>query len=116
MRALLDQPTTRAVVGETGFALLQIIVPEAELLTLAVEPDQRRHGLGRALLQQAMQDAARSGADTIVLEVDAGNAPALTLYDSEGFQRIAVRQDYYRHADGRRSDAIVMSRALNQGT
>lgn len=114
--ALLAKPTTIPVTSSHGFALLQIIAPEAELLTIAVPPADRRKGHGRTLLSQTLRTAAAAGAETLFLEVDANNQAACALYLAAGFVQTGTRRNYYAHDDGGRSDAILMSRALEPGT
>ncbi len=116
LETLLAKPTTRAVASDHGFALLQVIAPEAELLTIAILPADRRKGHGRALLNQTLQAAAAAGAETLFLEVDAANQAACALYLAAGFIQTGTRRNYYPHDDGGRSDAILMSRALEPGT
>lgn len=52
---------------------------------LWVAPDQRRRGLARALLAEAVDWSASLGATTAYLQVARDNSPALTLYASLGF-------------------------------
>ena len=47
---------------EDGFGLWRTVADEAELLTIAVQSDRRRHGLGRALLAAVVGQARRGGA------------------------------------------------------
>ncbi len=107
--ALLSRPTTLCVTSDAGFALLQIIPPEAEILTIAIAHDARGRGHGRALLGQALLAASAKGCDTVFLEVDARNAPALALYRRAGFTQTGLRPSYYAHPDGNRSDALTMT-------
>lgn len=51
-----------------GFALGRAVAGEAEVLTLAVRPEARRAGLGRALMQALMGEAVRRGATELFLE------------------------------------------------
>lgn len=92
-----------------GLVLARHVADEAEILTLAVIPQARRTGLGRALLSAAMAEAARHGAATMFLEVSVGNAAARALYDGAGFVEIGRRPHYY--ADG--SDAVALRRMLS---
>jgi ribosomal-protein-alanine N-acetyltransferase len=94
--------------GDVGFALLQCVVPEAELLSIGTVPAARRSGLGRALLQRAAGELAATGADTMFLDVAADNAPALGLYRALGFGDMSSRKRYYPGA----IDAIVMRAGL----
>ena len=101
-----------AVPRADGFALVRVIADEAELLTLAVAPEARRQGIGRAMLAEALDRAARRGAVTMHLEVAADNTPALALYDRAGFARTGRRPGYYRSPVGQRTDALLLARAL----
>jgi ribosomal-protein-alanine N-acetyltransferase len=110
--ALLVNPTTHAATSDHGFALLQIIAPEAELVTISILPAARGQGHGRTLLGQALLAAATKGADTMFLEVDATNTPALALYESVGFSETGRRTAYYAHEDTPPTDAIMMTATL----
>lgn len=93
---------------DIGFALLQCVPPESELLSIGVVPESRRDGIGRALLARAAGDLLAVGAETMFLDVAADNQPAIALYRSRGFGDMSRRARYYR--DG--VDAIVMRAAL----
>lgn len=99
-----------------AYGVLMLGPGEAQLLNLSVVPDARREGLGRALLGQFTADAERLGAEQMFLEVRVSNAPAIALYESEGFVPIARRVAYYPPAPqtGFREDALVMRRPLGQ--
>ena len=85
-----------------GFLAVRELGPgEREILNLAVDPAERRKGLARGLLRDALGRA--NGA--WFLEVRASNAAAIQLYESAGFQRAGRRPDYY---DNPAEDAIVM--------
>jgi ribosomal-protein-alanine N-acetyltransferase len=78
---------------------------DADIQTIAVAPDARRHGLGRALMNALTAEARERGARQLFLEVRADNPGAQTLYDSLGFEPIGVRRGYYQPDN---VDAIVM--------
>ncbi len=94
-----------------GAVLARGAADEAEVLTIAVLPSERQRGLGRLLLTAAMETAARSGAETMFLEVSTVNIAARGLYDSAGFTPAGLRRRYY--ADG--SDALVLRRRITSG-
>lgn len=95
------------------FGVLMLAPGEAQVLNLSVVPDARRQGLGRALLRQLVEIAARAGAEQCFLEVRVSNAPALALYAQEGFVPVARRDAYYpATATTPREDALVLRREL----
>ena len=60
---------------------------KALVVGMFVVPDRRGTGVGRALLDGAVQHAlARGGIRTLVLTVTEGNVAATALYESFGFE------------------------------
>ncbi|YCI82159.1 ribosomal protein S18-alanine N-acetyltransferase [Enterobacteriaceae bacterium] len=94
-----------------AFAITQVVLDEATLFNIAVDPAYQRRGLGRALLEQLITQLEQRDVFTLWLEVRASNAPAIALYESLGFNEATVRRNYYPTADGR-EDAIVMALPL----
>lgn len=112
--AMLERPVIRAVVlAQQGFALLQLLPPEAELLTIALAPEAQGQGHGTALLALAMEAARSAGARQMFLEVAADNAPALALYTRAGFARTGLRRGYYARAGSAAVDALMLGCALD---
>ena len=68
--------------------------------------------MGRALLSENLRQAANAGAKAMFLEVATDNAPALALYERFGFVQVGERAGYHRRADGPRTAALVMRKAL----
>ncbi len=101
-----------AVVGGrlVGYAISLTVADVVDLQRIGVTRDARRHGLGSRLLAVLVGRAVGAGCVRMVLEVDAGNEPASTLYLRHGFAEVARRSRYY--PDG--SDAIVMARDLTR--
>ena len=92
----------------TGMILCRTVADEAEILTVAVDPDLRRAGIGRALVAAAVGLARQRGALDIFLEVAIDNHGALRLYDEAGFAQAGLRRGYYDRGGGLRIDAVVM--------
>lgn len=105
------EPATSAAQNLLAFALGRVTLDEAELLTLAVDPDARRKGLGRAVLSAFETQASDRGATRAFLEVADTNQPARALYAASGWAMTGARPNYYRTTDGR-IDAILMGRSL----
>ena len=92
-----------------GHVVYWIVHDELHILNVAVHPEVRRRGLGRAFLERLMRVCARERLQYITLEVRVGNMAAIALYESFGFKRIGHRRRYY--ADNG-EDALVMARVL----
>lgn len=94
-----------------GFALIRTVIDEAELMLLAVAPELREQGIGRALLQNSIDLVTASGVTSYFLEVRSDN-PAIILYQNLGFSQVGVRRDYYRGLDGHHRDALTYRLSL----
>jgi [ribosomal protein S18]-alanine N-acetyltransferase len=103
-----DALILRALHGTQGFALARAVAGEAELLTIAVEPDCRRGGIGGQLLAQVTEQSRTKGAQVMFLEVAEGNAPAIALYTRAGFHLAGRRPRYYDD----RIDALIYRMVL----
>ncbi len=90
-----------------GHAVLMAALDEAHLLNITIDPAWRRQGLGRVLLQHAMDAARSQQVRTLFLEVRPSNRPAIELYEKTGFEAFALRKGYYPAQQGR-EDALVM--------
>jgi ribosomal-protein-alanine N-acetyltransferase len=89
-----------------GYAAYWLVVDEAHLSTLAVDPELRRQGIGERILRDAMLHAARNGADMMTLEVRVSNEAARRLYEKLGFRVVGRRPRYYKD---NLEDAILMT-------
>jgi ribosomal protein S18 acetylase RimI-like enzyme len=58
---------------------------ECYLAELYVVPEQRRRGVGRALMEAAVREAREHGANTMDIGVDEPDLAARRLYESMGF-------------------------------
>lgn len=78
---LLDgQPVAAALIARRGWT--------SRLAGMAVVPEARHRGVGRALMAQLLDEAKARGERTMVLEVIEQNAAAVRLYENCGFQKI----------------------------
>lgn len=97
-----------------GFAIARVLVDDAELLLIAVEPTHRRSGCATLLLNALIERLRANGKSPLHLEVRAGNHSAIAFYEARGFFRSGLRKNYY--PDGvlgnQREDAVLMQRAL----
>ncbi|MGL5456295.1 MAG: ribosomal protein S18-alanine N-acetyltransferase [Citrobacter telavivensis] len=91
-----------------AFAITQVVLDEATLFNIAVDPDFQHRGFGKALLEHLIDELEKRGVLTLWLEVRASNVAAIALYESLGFNEATIRRNYYPTADGR-EDAIIMA-------
>lgn len=113
-RALMRRGDARVIVAEVegrvvGYAAVWFTSGQAELGDLAVHPDHRRQGIGRALLADVLAASGRRGAGELFLQVRESNRGAMALYDEAGFRQVGRRPGYYRAPV---EDALVLSREI----
>lgn len=78
-----------------GFCTVWLVLDEVHINNLAVRPQLRGRGAGRALLIFVLRQAATLGARQATLEVRRSNAAALKLYGGLGFRVEGTRRNYY---------------------
>lgn len=92
-----------------GYVGSQSVPPEADVMNLAVAPESRKLGLGRALMCELMRRLRESGIDRLSLEVRESNFPALALYTKLGFFQVGKRPRYYVNPT---EDALILRKEL----
>lgn len=90
-----------------GFCILQPVLDEANLLLMAIHPDQQGKGLGYELLNDSIQQL-KNNPIQIFLEVRESNLAAIQLYEKTGFHQIDLRKNYYPKQDGSKEHAVIM--------
>ncbi|WP_062517613.1 ribosomal protein S18-alanine N-acetyltransferase [Demequina gelatinilytica] len=88
-----------------GYAVYGYDGDAFHLMNIAVVPQARGRGLGRALLEDFLGEARAEGVPDAWLEVAVDNAAALSLYRAHGFEDVRIRRRYYQ-PEG--TDALVM--------
>lgn len=111
--SLLADPQSFVLGTTDGIVLGRVIADEAELLTLAVNPDKRRRGIGLQLLLDYEMQAQSRGARLSFLEVAADNIAANALYLGHGYAVAGRRNSYYKTPEQQRIDALVLSKTLS---
>jgi [ribosomal protein S18]-alanine N-acetyltransferase len=89
-----------------GYIVARMGADELHINNVAVRDRYRGCGIGLKLLNSILTEGARSGAGRAYLELRAGNAAALALYEKCGFQVTARRARYYSEPT---EDALVMT-------
>ena len=92
-----------------GYGIMVVILDEAHILNICVDPAYQRRGYAQRILDQLMQLAVRHHASIVFLEVRPTNLAARHLYTRNGFSQIALRRGYYPAREGR-EDALVLSK------
>ncbi len=94
-----------------GVLCYRVMLPDVELMQIAVATGLRRHGLGGQLMAHCATQVRAAGATRIHLDVRADNSAAIRLYERYDFVIVGRRRAYYR--DG--ADALLMDRVLEGG-
>ena len=87
-----------------GYSITCLGRGRAELVSLAVDPRDRQHGIGQTLFEATLAVLRSLGVKEWWLMVGTDNDPAIRLYESNGFVRARRAKGYY----GARRDAWRM--------
>ena len=114
VRSELSNPLSLWLVAEEdgrviGYVGSQSVPPEADVMNLAVAPDCRKKGIGRALMTALIAQLRSRGVTALLLEVRVGNLPARCLYQSLGFVEAGRRPKYYVNPI---EDALILRKEL----
>jgi len=96
----------------SGYFVAMMGYEEVHLLTFAVTPDHQRRGHARMMLEALVAWSHEQNARSLWLELRVSNARAMHVYQTAGFQKIALRRSYYPTPDGLCEDAQVMCLTL----
>src|SRR5215472_19050456 len=94
-----------------GYAGLLAAGWQADVVTIAVAAGRWGQGIGSALLEALLDEAARRGCREVFLEVRTDNGRAQELYRRHRFTEIGIRRGYYQPSG---ADALVMRRSLSR--
>ena len=95
-----EAPPRVSLVAEDGGALLGFLIARAdledwEIENVVVAAERRRSGIGSALVEELLHQAATAKATSVLLEVRESNAAARRLYQRQGFHEVGRRHGYY---------------------
>lgn len=113
----LYNTTVSLVVAETedgfvlGYGVLGVILDEGCLEKIAVREEYRRQGVAQAVLGSYLR-YGRERLAYITLEVREDNAPAIALYEKNGFVPVGRRKNYYSEVH---KDAVLMTLEFQKG-
>lgn len=111
LAAELDEKTAVFLVaergGETaGYAGMHCVCGECYVDNIAVFPNFRRGGVGRALTEALIARARVKNAEFFSLEVRPSNTEAVALYQSLGLREAGRRKNFYRSPP---EDALIFT-------
>jgi len=89
-----------------GYSGMWVIMDEAHITTIAVDPEYRGKHIGEQILIAMLEEASRRGARRVTLEVRQRNVVAQRLYRKYGFVPASIRRGYYTDNG---EDAVVMT-------
>jgi [ribosomal protein S18]-alanine N-acetyltransferase len=98
--------------GVIGYGILTFAANEAHIMNVCVSPDEQGQGYGRRMIEQLIEVARSTEADSVFLEVRPSNEAAIALYEKMGFNEIGIRKDYYPAHKGTREDALMFGLEL----
>jgi [ribosomal protein S18]-alanine N-acetyltransferase len=78
-----------------GYSGMWIIIDEAHITTIGVDPEFRGRKIGEQVLIAMLEEAQQRGAKRATLEVRESNDVAQNLYRKYGFVAAAIRRGYY---------------------
>jgi len=88
-----------------GYSGMWVIIDEAHITTIGVDPKYRGKKIGEQILIAMLEEAQRRGARRATLEVRESNHLAQNLYRKYGFIPAAIRRGYYSDNN---ENAVVM--------
>lgn len=91
-----------------GFAGIWKAVDDVHITDIVVKKSNRQTGIGSKLLEELIQTAKSQNFNSITLEVNEHNQPAINLYLKYGFKNVGFRKKYYNNKD----NAIIMTKEL----
>lgn len=90
-----------------GYVGMMFVLDEGYISNVAVIPEARRQGVGRALIAALLQRAEAMELSFVTLEVRPSNTAAIALYEGFGFEPVGRRKNYY---DKPSEDALLMTK------
>ena len=121
MRRFAEAGNARVLLADAGgnlagFCIVHVETDVAQrvgyIVTLDVDPGQRRLGVGRHLMAAAEVEGRAAGCGALALHVFTGNAGATQFYEELGYVRLQRATGFY----GRGGDAWAYRKQLAEGT
>ena len=104
----LKEDKTHVFCNKISLAIIQVSGLEADLITIGVDPNNQRKGIGSRLLKLVSLYLKDLKVNNLFLEVACNNEAAIKIYTKFGFKACGIRKNYYPKYNGIESDASVM--------
>lgn len=88
-----------------GYMGIWLMYDEAHVVSIGVDPEFRRNGIGKILMGVGISEVIRAGMNNMTLEVRKSNIAAKRLYEEFGFAPVGIRPKYYQDNN---EDAVIM--------
>ena len=90
-----------------GYVCIRSLLDITHVMKISVLPEDRRNGIGSALLSASLKQLRRNNPDvtSVTLEVRDSNRAAIELYNKYGFRKTGTRRNYYTNPT---EDGFVM--------
>ena len=82
------------------------VLGEVYITNVAVFPEFRRNGVGKALVEFLVDEMKTENAEFVTLEVRESNLNAISLYEKCGFEKVGKRKDFYEKP---RENGVLMT-------
>ena len=90
-----------------GYGGMHIAMGECYIANIAVFPDFRKKGFGKAITAHLIKEAEQLNCEFISLEVRPSNKPAVSMYNLLGFEEVGRRKNFYSSPI---EDGLIMTR------
>lgn len=92
-----------------GYVIFWIGAKDGHLTNIAVDKKYQRKSIAKKLLSFILRFAQENNLSQILLEVRPSNTAAVTLYESYGFENLAIQRSYYNNPS---EDCLMMKKDL----
>ncbi len=88
--------------GDRVIGMIQILREnaDAEIVSLAVDPDYQRQGIGTALIQEAANNCRRNSVRRLIVCTGSWEADNIAFYERRGFRLFNVARDFFTREKG----------------
>ena len=88
-----------------GYAGIWQPIDEAHITNIVTKKNMRHNKIGTLMLEELIKIAKERKLNSITLEVNINNIPAINLYEKYKFEKVGMKKKYYNNCD----DAIIMT-------